>query len=86
MSSRRCNLRRASTPDQSREAAEYLSPGREPWIRWPSPRPRHPSPARAGEGKGKREGAATHGSTPWAKLCRSFGAELRCELRLRTLG
>ena len=30
---------------ESREAAEYLSPGREPWVRRPSPRLRHPSPA-----------------------------------------
>src|SRR5262249_31240013 len=68
---------------ESREAAEYLSPGREPWVRRPSPRLRHPSPARAGEGKGEREGAPTHGFTPWATLCRSFGADFCWELRLQ---
>src|SRR6516165_4125109 len=68
---------------ESREAAEYLSPGREPWVRTPSPRLRHPSPARAGEGKGEREGAPTHGFTPWATLCRSFGADFCWELRLQ---
>jgi hypothetical protein len=41
---------------------------------------------RAGEGKGEREDALTHGLTPWAKLCRSSGAELCCELRLQHTG
>jgi len=51
----------AGIPFESREAAEDFGPGREPWVRRPSPRLRHPSPARAGEGKGEREGASTHG-------------------------
>src|SRR5215831_2006367 len=45
------------------QGAQYLSPGREPWVRKPSPPSRsagHPSPARAGEGKGKGS-ASTHG-------------------------
>jgi hypothetical protein len=78
--------------------AEYLSPGREPWVPRPSPRPalrdtplppaRRPEVAyapelqrrsalgrRAGErGEGEREGAFNPRLTPWAKLCRSFGA------------
>jgi hypothetical protein len=76
--------------------AQYLSPGRQPWVRKPSPRLRHPSPAgpppgglllevqwnttlwaagRAGEGRGEREGVSNPRLAPWAKLCRSFGAE-----------
>jgi hypothetical protein len=50
------NSRASGVPLGSREAAEDLSPGREPWVRRSSPRLWHPSPARAGEGKGEREG------------------------------
>src|SRR6516162_58882 len=88
---------------ESREAAEYLSPGREPWVRRPSPRLRHPSPAgpppggpvlevqwvlRSGpqgereRGRGRGRGAPTQRFTPWATLCRSFGADLCWDLRL----
>jgi len=43
----------------------------------------HPSTARAGEGKGERKGGLpTHGSTRWAKLCRSSGANSSTSLRL----
>jgi hypothetical protein len=66
-----------SEPDQAPAplGAQYLSPGREPWVQKPSPRPQRPSPARAGEGKGEREGAFNPRLAPRAKLCRSFGAE-----------
>jgi HlyD family secretion protein len=69
---------------ESREAAEYLSPGREPWVRRPSPRLRHPSPARVGEGKGERaalrqaQGAERSRSVI---LISSFGADaVHCQL------
>ena len=51
------NFRAPRVPLESREAAVYLSPGREPWVRRPSPLPAsagHPSRARSGEGQ--REG------------------------------
>ena len=88
---------------ESREAAQYLSPGREPWARRPSRRVRHPSPAgpppggpvlevqwvlRSGpqgereRGRGRGRGAPTQRFTPWATLCRSFGADLCWDLRL----
>ena len=81
--------------------AQYLSPGRQPWVRKPSPRLRHPSPAGPPPGglllevqwirrsgpQGGRERARGRGRVPpnprlapWARLCRSLGAESFNEL------
>ena len=50
----------------------------QPWVRKPAPRPStggHPSPARTGEGWEGWRGTFNPRLAPWAKSCRSFGAE-----------
>jgi hypothetical protein len=71
---------------KSREAAKYLSPGREPWDLNALTPPSAPLSRLAGEGQGERDGAFNPRLAPWAMLWRSFGAELCCELRLQDTG
>jgi hypothetical protein len=71
-------------PYQSREAAEYLSPGR-PALGWMAlTPPSTPLSRSSGRGEGG-EGRCLNPRlrVPWAKLCRSSGAELCCQLLLQ---
>jgi hypothetical protein len=61
------------TPALSREAAQYRSPGRQPW----EPKaltPCTPSPAPRERGTGGEGGSRSPGLAPWAELWRSLPA------------
>jgi hypothetical protein len=70
-------------PVESREAAERLSPGREPWVERPSSHPSAPLSRAGGRGEGGEGGALTHSLSRGLSCLSPFGAELCYALRLQ---